>query len=53
MVCLVHHRGRGKLSGAEVELQVAYVHTIKDGKGVRWEMFATLDEALEAAGLSE
>jgi ketosteroid isomerase-like protein len=51
VVCLTHHRGRGKSSG--VELRVAYVHTIRNGKGVRWEMFDTWEEALEAAGLRE
>jgi uncharacterized protein len=51
VVSLVHHRGRGKVSGAPVELHVAYVHTIKDCKVVRWQIFETWNEALEAAGL--
>jgi ketosteroid isomerase-like protein len=53
VVSLLHHPARGKLSGAPVELRVAYVHTIKNGKAVRWEMFPTWEEALEAAGLPE
>jgi ketosteroid isomerase-like protein len=51
VVCLVHQRGRGKSSGAPVEIRVAYVHTIRNGKGVRWQMFATWEQAREAAGL--
>jgi uncharacterized protein len=53
VVSLTHHRGRGKVSGAPVELHVAYVHTIKGGKVIRWQIFATWGEALEAAGLRE
>jgi ketosteroid isomerase-like protein len=51
VVGLVCHHGRGKQSGAPVELRLGYVHTIKDGKSVRWEMFGTWSEALKAAGL--
>lgn len=52
VVGLVRHHGRGKQSGAPVELRLGYLHTIKNGKIVRWEMFETWDEALEAAGLA-
>jgi ketosteroid isomerase-like protein len=37
----------------DVEQEVAYVHTFRDGLVVRWEMFFTREEALEAAGLRE
>jgi hypothetical protein len=30
---------------------VAYVHTFRDGLIVRWEMFFSREQALEAAGL--
>src|SRR5689334_14899292 len=30
VVALVHHRARGQVSGAPVELRVAYLHTIKN-----------------------
>jgi len=53
VVSLTRHHGRGKGSGIEVERQLAYVVTFRDGKAIRWEMFLTLAEALEAAGLSE
>jgi ketosteroid isomerase-like protein len=53
VVSLVLHRARGKSSGAPVELHMAYVHTLKNRKVVRWEVFATWAQALEAAGLTE
>jgi len=37
--------------GMDVEQEVAYVHTFLDGLVVRWEMFFTREQALEAAGL--
>jgi ketosteroid isomerase-like protein len=46
-------RGRGRTSGAEVELPHYAVWTIRNGKVVRVVWFATRDEALEAAGLRE
>ena len=46
-------RGRGKASGAVVDLRLATVFTIRNGLMVRAENFAEMDEALEAAGLEE
>ncbi len=46
-------RGRGKASGAVVELRLATVFTLRNGLLVRAENFAEMDEALEAAGLEE
>ena len=37
--------------GIEMEQEVSYVHTFRDGLGIRWEMYLTRDEALKAAGL--
>jgi hypothetical protein len=34
-------------------MRFAQVWTLRDGQGVRMEMFASPDEALEATGLSE
>jgi ketosteroid isomerase-like protein len=46
--------GRGKASGAEVEMPAAWsVYRIRNGLVVRIEVFQTKPEALEAAGLSE
>jgi ketosteroid isomerase-like protein len=53
VVSLTRHHARGKGSGIEVERDLAYLITFRDGKAIRWEMFLTLAEALEAAGLRE
>ena len=45
--------GRGKGSGVAVERRNAHLWTFRDGRAVRLEIFATPEEALEAAGLSE
>ena len=45
--------GRGKGSGVEVEADFAFVFTIRQGKLLRWQMFTSREEALEAAGLPE
>jgi ketosteroid isomerase-like protein len=46
-------RGRGRTSGLDVELPHASVWTVRKGKITRVQWFATREEALEAAGLSE
>lgn len=46
-------RGRGKGSGAEVEMTQYGVWTIRGGKIVRVMWLTRREEALEAAGLSE
>ena len=53
VVVAMYERGRGKGSGAEVENRSSHVWTFRDGLVVRWEIYGTLAEALEAAGLSE
>lgn len=50
---MTHQVGRGKGSGVEVEGDVAFVFTVRQGKLVRWQMFTSRAEALEAAGLAE
>jgi ketosteroid isomerase-like protein len=45
--------GRGKLSGAPVELTMAAVSLVKDGRIIRIRNYREKAEALEAAGLSE
>ena len=49
----VHYFARGKASGIEVDLRGWHVWTLREGKAVRWQVFGTKKEALEAAGLSE
>jgi ketosteroid isomerase-like protein len=46
------HRGRGRSSGAEVSGRTGYLYTLRDGKIVRGELFATPADAREAAGLT-
>jgi uncharacterized protein len=45
--------GRGKQSGVEVEMEFAFVFTVREGKIAEWQIFVSEDQALEAAGLSE
>jgi ketosteroid isomerase-like protein len=47
------HHGRGRASGAEVHGQTGYLHTVRDGKIVRVEIYPSPAAALEAAGLRE
>jgi ketosteroid isomerase-like protein len=51
VIVIARHHGRGRSSGAVVELRNVNVHTGRDGKGIRWEMFSSLDEAFAAIGL--
>jgi ketosteroid isomerase-like protein len=46
-------RGRGRASGLSVELPHVSVWTIREGKIIRVQWFATRDEAREATGLPE
>ena len=53
VVAIVNQRGRAKGTGVPVEMQFAQVWTFRDGRAIRMEMYSSLDEALEAAGLRE
>jgi uncharacterized protein len=46
-------KARGKTTGIEVGQPLAQVWEVRDGKAFRLENFATLDQALEAAGLTD
>ena len=46
-------RARGRLSGVPVERYTAWTYTFRGRKIERVEIFATKEEALEAAGLEE
>jgi ketosteroid isomerase-like protein len=43
--------GRGKRSGVEVEMDFAFVFTVRDGKIAEWQIFVSEEKALAAAGL--
>jgi ketosteroid isomerase-like protein len=53
VVAVLHHRGRGKISGVGVATELGCVYAVEGGKIVRWQMFFSEREALEAVGLSE
>jgi uncharacterized protein len=53
VVVAVRYRGRGRVSGVEVNDRLFEVHTFRDGQCVRKIDFRERSEALEAAGLRE
>lgn len=44
---------RGRETGIEVEQRLVQVWTMREGKALRLDAYATLEEALQAAGVSE
>ena len=53
VVVKARQRGRGKQSGVEVDMEFAFLFTVRGGKLAEWQIFVSEDQALEAAGLSE
>jgi ketosteroid isomerase-like protein len=53
VIASIRFEGEGRSSGARVPMVVHIVGTFRDGKLVRRQVFLTLAEALEAAGLRE
>jgi ketosteroid isomerase-like protein len=53
VIALVYQRGRIKGSGNEIEQPIGYDWEVRDGKGIRVQVYFSWDEALEAAGLEE
>jgi ketosteroid isomerase-like protein len=51
VLLIASHRGRGRTSGAEVQGRNGYLYTVRDGKIVRAELYASRAEAVAAAGL--
>jgi len=45
--------GRGKKSGVEVDAPAWHAWSLREGLAVRWQLFRTKQEALEAAGPSK
>ena len=52
VLALLEQSGTPHGSDAMVQLQYGLLHTIRDGKIRRIEVYATYDEALQAAGLA-
>jgi len=53
VVALMHQSGTGKGSGVPVDLHHGAVFKLREGRVVRINLYLTLEQALEAAGLSE
>lgn len=53
VISVVATRGRGRASGADVELNHAGLWTVRDGKVLRVSWLSSRDEALDAAGLAK
>jgi ketosteroid isomerase-like protein len=51
IVVIFSQRGRGKVSGVEIENTLAAVATLHDGKLVRGDLYLDVDEALQLAGV--
>jgi len=49
----VRFSGRGAGSGVPIEMEMAHVVTIRDGRTVRLEEYSARTDGLKAAGLSE
>ena len=52
VVVILIQRGRSKATGIPVEMRFAQVWTLQDGQGIRMQLYASVQEALEAVGLS-
>ena len=53
VVGIVNQRGRSKATGIPADMRFAQVWSLRDGVAFRMQMYASVDEALEAAGLSD
>jgi ketosteroid isomerase-like protein len=53
VVALVFQRGRIKGSTDLIEQRIGYVWEVRNGKGVRVQVYFSWEDALEAAGLRE
>lgn len=53
VVVIAEQRGRSKGSGIPLDMRFAQVWTVRDGRAIRMEMYASVDEALEAVRPSE
>ena len=51
VLVVLRYRGKGKTSGAPVDVPMAHVLDIRDGRVARLAWYGTRDEAAEAAGL--
>ncbi len=47
-VAVIRQRGKGLSSGAEIEIRIAHLWTVADGKLTRLEEFARAGDAMQA-----
>jgi ketosteroid isomerase-like protein len=52
VIAAARQQGRGKGSGAPMQSEVTFIFTVRDGSILRWQMFHSEQEALEAVGLA-
>ena len=45
LIAVVHQSGRGRASGVQVDARLAHIWTVKDGRAIRWEAVAQVDDA--------
>ena len=50
VVVILNQRGRSKATGIPVDMRFAQVWTLRDGQGVRMQLYESVEEALEAVG---
>jgi len=48
LIALVHQSGKGRTSGIGVEVRIAHVWTVEDGRAVRWRSYPSRERALES-----
>ncbi len=53
VVVILNQRGRSKATGIPVEMRFAQVWTLRDAQGIRMQLYASVEEAVEAVRLSE
>jgi ketosteroid isomerase-like protein len=53
VVVILIQRGRSKATGVPVEMRFAQVWTLRDGQGIRMQLYANVEEALEAVADSQ
>jgi ketosteroid isomerase-like protein len=53
VLVVANHQARGRSSGAEMRMTVAWLYRLRQGKIARAELFASRADALEAVGLRE
>jgi len=53
VLCFIRIVGRSGAAGAEVDIRIAHLWTVRDGLVVRGRAFGNRDEALAAAGVSD